>query len=267
MAYLLAQQVVAGKLALADEANTVWAAVPAGISLLSLVTHHSGLPRLPEDLLAQADPNDPYAGYDKNALAESLAQHAGEPGEYEYSNYGFGLLGGLVAQAHGKSFSDTVQENIFGPFAMDDSYVATPGKPDTVTTGYNILAEPQLPWHFQSLAGAGGIVATLDDMVAYTQSLMQLYQQEDEAVQLMLASVYPLGAKTEQALGWILNEDKDGKRFAWHNGQTAGFTSFVGFYLDGSRAVVVLNSQAVGVNETAISLLTDPSSSLTTPAG
>ncbi|RUO38929.1 hypothetical protein CWE15_10530 [Aliidiomarina taiwanensis] len=266
VAYLLAQHVAAGKLALDDEASEIWAAVPAGISLLSLATHYSGLPRLPEGLLAQADPNDPYAAYDARALAQSLAQHTGEPGEYEYSNYGFGLLGELMAQVHDMSFSDAVQQKLFTPFAMNNSYVALTGGPDTVTTGYNILAEPQLPWHFQSLAGAGGIVSTLDDMVVYTQSLMQLYQQEDPAVQLMLTPVYSLGAKTEQALGWILSEDNEGKKFAWHNGQTAGFTSFVGFYLDGSRAVIALNSQSVGINETAMSLLTDPSASLSTPA-
>ncbi|HLV48692.1 MAG TPA: serine hydrolase domain-containing protein [Aliidiomarina sp.] len=256
VAYLLAQQVAAGDLALNDNAKQVWSAVPAGITFAQLATHHSGLPRLPEDLFEQANPNDPYAHYNSEHLQQAL-EHVvvGEP-DYEYSNLGYGLLGELLGRARGQSFASLVKASVFKPFGMSHSYVALAEDQQGVTEGHDILGEVVAAWHFQALAGAGAIVATLDDMVQYTSHLMALQKQKDPAVELMLTPVYDIGAKTQQALGWIISEDKQGNKFAWHNGQTAGFSSFVGFYLDSSRAVVALNSQSVSVNEEALALLT-----------
>ncbi len=255
VAYLLAKQVVAGKIALNESAKNVWSVVPASITFAQLATHHSGLPRLPNGLLEQANPHDPYAQYDSEDLQQSLETVAVGAPDYEYSNFGFGLLAELLGMVDGQSFTAALEESILVPFGMQHSYVALPDINMSVTTGHDILGEPNTPWHFKALAGAGAIVSTLDDMVRYTQNLMALNQQQDPAVKLMFTPVHGIGAKTQQALAWIISEDHEGKEFAWHNGQTAGFTSFVGFYLDGSRAVVALNSQSVSVNQEALALL------------
>lgn len=253
--YLLAQQVVAGEIGLNDEAKNVWSAVPAEITFAQLATHHSGLPRLPEGLLEQANPNDPYVHYDSEHLQQSLATVTLGTSDYEYSNLGFGLLGELLGMVQSQTFTSTLDKSILTPFGMSHSYVALPNIDGGLTMGHDTVGEPNARWHFQALAGAGAIVSTLDDMVRYTQELMALNQRNDAAVQLMLTPVHSIGAKTQQALAWIISEDQQGNKFAWHNGQTAGFTSFVGFYLDGSRAVVALNSQSVSVNQEALALL------------
>ena len=54
----------------------------------------------------------------------------------------------------------------------------------------------------------------------------------------------------------MLDKDKQGRPFAWHAGQTAGFACVIGFYLDGSRGMVLLNNQSIGVEEQMLEWLT-----------
>ena len=67
------------------------------ITLLDLATHHSGLARIPRNLIwsALTHLTNPYAGYSADRLCRALARTGkrARPGErYHYSNYGFGVL-------------------------------------------------------------------------------------------------------------------------------------------------------------------------------
>ena len=69
------------------------------ITLQLLATHTSGLPRLPSNL-APKDPLNPYVDYTDKKLFKFLNGYKPPrpPGESEYSNLGFALLGQLIAQ-------------------------------------------------------------------------------------------------------------------------------------------------------------------------
>lgn len=73
---------------------------------------------------------------------------------------------------------------------------------------------------------------------------MTLQADNDAAMTRMMTPQLRIADCCEQALGWILQTDDDGATFAMHSGQTGGFNSFVGFYLDGSAALVYLGNQA-----------------------
>lgn len=259
IAYLLAQAALEGKLSLTTPLQSIIAEAPQDITLESLATHTSGLPRLPADLFTGANGQDPYAHYDLQRLRAALKQQQLGAPQHQYSNYGVGALGEALALAYERSLSDLLTAKVFQPMAMADTYLATPGSTPTGTqlaVPHDSMGGRVAPWHFQALAGAGAIVSTLPDMVRYVQTLQQQLQQQPQLASLLLTPRTDLGQCCEQALGWLLETDAEGKIFAWHNGQTAGFSSYVGFYLDGSRAVVVLNNQATDVNTEAKRLLT-----------
>jgi CubicO group peptidase (beta-lactamase class C family) len=97
------------------------------ITLLQLVTHTSGLPRLADNHAAFADPADLYTKYDRAALSQYLekAKLEGE-GPYleSYSNLGMGLLGDMLARVHGRSWEELVRERItVVPLGMSDTTV------------------------------------------------------------------------------------------------------------------------------------------------
>lgn len=256
--YLLADAFVREGLAEDAPVHTLWSAAPEGIPVVSLATHTSGVPRLPADLFEGANPYDPYAHYTVERMNTALHDlQLGAP-EYEYSNFGFGLLGEILAALSKGSFAEVMTSKVFQPAGMQGSYVAVTGD-DTdaqLAQGYDVLGEPATAWRFQALAGAGAVVSTLNDMVNYVRFMQAGLLNKDPVVANMLAVRGSLGDCCDQALAWIISEDEQGNAYAWHNGQTGGFSSFVGFYLDGSRAVVVLNNQSYTVNEPALALLT-----------
>src|SRR5262245_19580095 len=80
------------------------------ITLGEIGTQHSGLPRLPSNLLP-ADWTNPYADYDAAKLKTFLEayQLPRDPGvSYEYSNLGFGLLGYALAQSERTTYAALV---------------------------------------------------------------------------------------------------------------------------------------------------------------
>jgi len=92
----------------------------AHISLLDLATHRSGLPRLPPNLShASSDPDDPYAAFDDGDLTRALQMiDPPEPGPFVYSNFGFMLLGRLLAEITGMTFAELAEERLFAPLGM-----------------------------------------------------------------------------------------------------------------------------------------------------
>lgn len=258
IAYLLADAVLREKVTLATEVKTLIPSAPAGITLEQLATHTSGLPRLPADLLSTANQQDPYAHYDRAMLDASLADANVGAKNHSYSNYGYGLLAEAVAVANDTTLADLIQKRIFKPFGMTASYVALVDNDinNNLATPHDSLGNPVQPWRFRALAGAGAIVSTLPDMTAYVRGMQQRFASQAELRELMLTPRTELASCCQQALGWMLEQDAEEKTYVWHNGQTAGFSSYVGFYPDGSRAVILLNNQAAPINSEAKRLLT-----------
>lgn len=267
VAYLLAKGVTAQVVTQNQSLQTLIDTAPPVITLNQLATHTSLLPRLPADLFDAAEATDPYAHYSyANVLAALAKVEFAEPNsatdstnsadDYEYSNFGYGVLAEALAQANSTTFTELMGTQLFQPLGMVNSSVALVGQTDEqLAQGHDVLGNPMPPWHFQALAGAGAVRSTLPDMIKYTRAMMALSAEQAPLAKVLFEPQFALGSCCQQALGWILKQDANGQWFAWHNGQTAGFGSYVGFYLDGSRAVVLLNNQTYVDNDYAEQLL------------
>jgi D-alanyl-D-alanine carboxypeptidase len=101
-----------------------------------------------------------------------------EPGaRFEYSNYGFVLLGALIEAVSGRSYYDYVRENVFRPAGMSstDSLPESehvPNRSVGYTRPYPSAAwEPNtdtLPWRGTA---AGGGYSTVGDLLRFAQAL------------------------------------------------------------------------------------------------
>jgi D-alanyl-D-alanine-carboxypeptidase/D-alanyl-D-alanine-endopeptidase len=109
---VLAQLNLQGKVALDEPVRRLLPKdalpAPAGaeITLLDLVTQHSGLPALPDNL-HPADPTNPYRDYGVTQLYSFLRQRGVEKSAdagFLYSNLGVGLLGQALANRAGVSY-------------------------------------------------------------------------------------------------------------------------------------------------------------------
>ncbi len=196
------------------------------MTLLDLATHTSGLPRLPANLEAGADPLDPYAHFDEAKLHACLrdlteADFSGR-GEIHYSNLGVGLLGYLLERITEKPYPDLISETIFKPLGMGSSFIQVragdipASHRSRLATGH-AGGKPVAPWHLATLAGAGGIVSSAHDMMLFAEG----HWSPDTPGSLREALLFATQPQRKgMGLGWFI-----GGEGLSHDGGTGGFRS------------------------------------------
>src|SRR5437588_859168 len=145
------------------------------ITLGELATQHSGLPRLPSNLLPK-DAANPYADYDVAKLKAFLAEYElpRDPGaSYEYSNLGFGLLGYALAQLEHTTYGVVAHEEILEPLGMTMSSTGfTDAMRAHLAPGHDGAGKAAKNWDLDALAGAGAVRSTANDMLRYLKANM-----------------------------------------------------------------------------------------------
>lgn len=217
---------------------------PAGpeITLLDLITHHSGLPRMPDNF-SPADLTNPYADYLTPNLWAYLNRHGvARPRNplYLYSNLGVGLLGQVLAVRAGTTYAKLLQEEVTGPLGLSDTTISfTPDQRARFIQGHRRPKAPQRGWDLGALQGAGAIRSTAGDLLTYLDA--QLHPGKFPALTTAIEQTHGLRAvvrdQTQIALAW--NFDRATGLYA-HDGGTGGYTSRVLFNPTQDYTVVVL---------------------------
>lgn len=241
------------------------------ITLVDLATHTSGLPRLPANL-KPADPSNPYADYSVEQLYQFLSSYRltrDIGSQYEYSNLGGGLLGYVLALRAGMSYEALVRSRICGPLGMKDTGITlTPEMKDRLAVGHDQALDPVANWDLPTLAGAGALRSTANDMLTFVAAnLGDVKSRLAPAMAAMLDVRRPTGQPgLEVALGWHIYAT-NGKEIVWHNGGTGGYRSFIGFDPKARIGVVALSNTftPTGVDDIGRHLL-DASAPLAPPA-
>ena len=145
------------------------------ITLLDLSTHSSGLPRLPSNLKPK-DPRNPYADYSVDDLYQFLSGYTlpRDPGsEFEYSNLGAGLLGHLLAYRAGTDYESLIGTRITRPLSMPDTGITlSSSMKQRMATGHNAMLAPAANWDLPTLAGAGALRSSANDMLTFLEAFL-----------------------------------------------------------------------------------------------
>lgn len=275
---LLADMVRRGEVALTDPVATflpptVHVPERAGrrITLVDLATQSSGLPRLPTNMPA-ADPANPYADYSADSLYSFLSRYT-LPRDigvtYEYSNLGVGLLGHALARKAGADYETLVRTRIADPLDMASTRVTpTASMKARLAVGHNQLGAAVPYWDLPTLAGAGALRSTANDMLNFLDAYIGgVSSPLAPAMRAQLATRRPTGMPNlDVALGWHIAKGPLGE-MVWHNGGTGGFRSFVAFDTARKLGVVVLAnmSNPVGVDDIGVHIM-NPAMPLVAPA-
>lgn len=228
------------------------------ITLRSLATHSSGLPRLPDNL-SPADSLDPYADYtrgDLNAFLSSFDPDLLSNG-YAYSNLGLGLLGSIAADAAQTDYPAAIEEHILAPLGMGRSFAAYPQQTDAnMASGYSNGAVMPA-WTFDAMAGAGAIVSSANDLMRLIHAG---FEADASGVNAAIVATQQRQDGHDMALGWHIESDSDGNAVYWHNGGTGGYASFLAVNPTQSKGWLILatSSDYAWVTELGMSLLAPP---------
>lgn len=197
---------------------------PRPIELIDLATHRSGLPRMPSNV-KPADPTKPYDDYTVDRVNDFLRgwKPSYAPGEHvEYSNLAVGLLGHLLAAKAGTTYAGLVQERIFKPLAIECDPLS-----GEVVAGHDEDGNRVPNWLLpEPVAGAGCLRTSGESLMKFIEAQVRPPKGELGAA---IESSHTARARYENGasigLNWLIRPD--GVR--WHNGETGGFTSYVGF--------------------------------------
>ncbi len=216
------------------------------ITLEDLASHRSGLPRMPSNF-APKDAANPYADYSVEQMYQFLSAHQltrDVGAQYQYSNYGVGLLGHVLARRAGMDYEALVKARITGPLGMRDTTITlTPEMKTRLAGGHTGTLEPTGLWDLPTFAGAGALRSTANDMLTFLSAAIGLTPSPlSAAMGRTLAARWPAGqGPMEIALGWHIFKAPDGD-LIWHNGGTGGYRTFMGFNPRTRLGVVVLSN-------------------------
>ncbi len=221
------------------------------ITLLDLATHHSGLPR------EAANSNGDYI---RPQMYEFLDHYqlTRDPGEkYEYSNFGVGLLGMLLASRADTGYEALLRARITAPLGMNCTAVElTPELEADFTPGHDYKLDKALPWTVPALMGAGGIRSTANDLLIFLAANMGIIHSPlQPAMKNMLSVRRTAGPGSQVALGWHIVK---GSGVIFHGGQTNGYHSFLGYDPHRKIGVVVLSNANMAIDDIAWKIFSYP---------
>lgn len=233
-----------GRLNLDDPVARHMPGLPAAwqaMSIRMLLTHMSGLP----NVTALPDYQSVLSRIEQTPM-EVVARLFGEallftPGSgYEYSNTGYILLAAIVERITGLPFETYLTRSILQPAGLRETGA---GDPDTVipwrARGYRRVAgawRNAAPLATGAATGAGDLVSTLDDLVAWDRALLSGRVLSPASVAAMTTDDghgYGLGLYLGSAYG---------QRLWSHGGFVKGFAAIKDTYPDLGLTIVVLGN-------------------------
>ncbi len=174
-----------------------------------------------------------------------------EPGTaYQYSTFGYDVLGCVLEGAAGVPYLQSMRSQIFEPAGMDrtrddDPAAIIPHR----AAGDRLDAEGRLKnargVDMSSKLPAGGFITTAPDLARFAAAVMNHQLIAKETFETMIRPVrLPDGKATGYGLGWGLFPDETwyGEREAFHGGSTPGASGMLYLLPDRRFAVAILTN-------------------------
>jgi CubicO group peptidase (beta-lactamase class C family) len=161
---------------------------------------------------------------------------------YEFSSYGWTLVGAVVESAAGEPFLDFMQREVFDPLGMDATVLEDPGRPRAGTTSFYWPFAARDPTHGiedannpdnTCIQGAGALLSTPSDVVRFGGAMLDGRLLRPGTLDMLRTPLaLKSGESTGYGLGWFVRSVPFGPAanatIFGHGGSSAGgFTSFL----------------------------------------
>jgi CubicO group peptidase (beta-lactamase class C family) len=178
----------------------------------------------------------------------------------EYSNLGVGLLGhALVHASKAESYEALVTARVLKALGMGDTTITlNDSQKKRLIPGHSASGKRMPNWDFPCLAGCGAIRSTVGDMLKFVKANVNPTGPMAAAIQMAHQNWRDVRPKLEEAgLCWVryMTGKKDPPVTIWHNGQTGGYHSFVGFVPGRGGVVVLCNVATFDVDKVGAAVL------------
>ena len=263
-ATLLLQAAGDGLLSLDDTIDQYIKGVPNGdeITLRQMANMTSGVATYSETKKFDGDPGaDPYRVWEPEELAKIGIEDSPlfDPGtEFNYSNTNYVLLGLVLEQVTGKPIGELYRQRIIQPLDLKDTSfpdASDNSLPEPHAQGYTLQGQPSggepvdaTDWNVSWTWTAGGMISTVDDLLAYGRALgsgkgLLSPAQQDERIDSLVSDVPPFDQPPLKGdFGYGLGLMKE---HGWigHGGELPGYNTSL-YYNQELDAVLVVEANS-----------------------
>ncbi|NNC37922.1 MAG: beta-lactamase family protein [Hyphomonadaceae bacterium] len=218
------------------------------MTVREIIAHRSGFSTL--DGNREQDNTDRGSDVFEKAVAKlNTVQLQSEPGSvFQYSNANYMIVAALVETISGKEFETVMDERIFTPLNMTNSYVQKfEGDHLKEATGFRQWFGMPRARAFTSgrvMMAAGGVVASAYDLALYVRAVSSRDSRiiPPEFADALLLPIETNGATdSPYGYGWMFAE-LEGRDVIYHSGLNGGFSTQVAFFPGTGRGGVVLTN-------------------------
>lgn len=163
---------------------------------------------------------------------------------FNYCNTNYVLLASIVEKVTGIPFPQYVQQQIFGPLGMKDTYVRTPADSAQSVLSANAGGGVWRPDFSDGPYGDKNVYSTPRDLLKWDQAL---YTNGILPQALLDSAFTPYSHERpgthNYGLGWRLLMLPNNKKVIYHNGRWHGFTSAFARLTDENVTVIILSNR------------------------
>lgn len=229
------------------------------ITFRLLASHISGLSEEPGLKSASSGPIEEWEDKVLESIPETSFQN--QPGEmWVYSNIGYAILGLALSRAANKSFIELVQEEIFTPLHMNNSFYKIPiDKMPKLSRGIEVKAsllgivdrktpEKEIEGRGYKVPN-GGVFSTPNDMAKFMVCNMGYNNQllSKENLQLMQSKCTYKDNEWGYGLGFFIDMDSS-STIVHHGGGLDGYRAYFAFDKDSNYGVIIMRNYSKGKN-------------------
>ncbi|PQJ23518.1 serine hydrolase [Tenacibaculum sp. SG-28] len=193
-----------------------------------------------------------------------------EPNEkWDYSNTGYLILGTIIERSSGKEFGDYLNDKIFKPLDMQNTFVYRirfePKEIENYANGYiysDSLQKKILPdeigkdfyvVYLDGIVGDGMVNSNPIDLLKWDRALYDNKFVNDKDLNLIFSSsITKDSLPTDYGFGWVIDSTKTYGKVASHSGGWAGYISYIERNLDNDKTIIVLQNNSLSETQIPI---------------
>lgn len=171
----------------------------------------------------------------------------------EYSNLGYGLIGEVIERQSGKPFAAFVDQAVFRPLGMKDSFIDPPRRRTIpVAVGYDAVSV-RLPPLRNNTPGAGNAHASVHDLIRFGMfhldpDTVTHPPLTRDAIATLQRNADPRALQhyygnAHYGLGWYVRPDDGGHRVVWHEGGMPGASAIIKLLPEQGIVAVALSNR------------------------
>lgn len=247
-----------GKLNLNDNIGDFFPNFPySDITVQMLLTHRSGLSNYIYFGEPYCDANNCYNGktFDNNSVIQIMKdtkppRYAPPNKKFEYCNTNYALLASIIEKVSGLSYADFMEQNIFKPLEMNDTWVHSvknDSNHKNKTIGHNASGIIEKETYADDVIGDKGIFSTVEDLYRWDQALYsEKILKKTTLAEAFAGYSNEHKGKRNYGYGWRLIDEGKGNKVVYHNGWWHGYSTLFFRRLSDQTTVILLSNKYNG---------------------